>query len=126
MRLRADRLLTLLMLLQTRKKVTAQTLAKRLEVSERTIYRDLEALGSAGIPVYAERGPGGGWMLLEDYRTNLTRLTETEARTLFMSGIAGPMLEKRSHIYKPFRMRYGIVVSSSLPTAEVMEASKNA
>jgi predicted DNA-binding transcriptional regulator YafY len=61
-RLRADRLLTLLMLLQTRKKVTAQTLAKRLEVSERTIYRDLEALSSAGIPVYAERGPRGGFL----------------------------------------------------------------
>ena len=68
--MRADRLLTLLMLLQTRKKVTAQTLAKRLEVSERTIYRDLEALSSAGIPVYAERGPRGGWSLLGDYRVN--------------------------------------------------------
>jgi len=90
---RADRLLSILLLLQARGRVTAQALAKRLEVSERTIYRDLEALGSAGIPVYAERGPGGGWTLLEDYRTNLTRLTETEARTLFMSGIAGPMAD---------------------------------
>ncbi len=91
--MRADRLLSILLLLQARGRVTAQALAKRLEVSERTIYRDLEALGSAGIPVYAERGPGGGWTLLEDYRTNLTRLTETEARTLFMSGIAGPMAD---------------------------------
>jgi predicted DNA-binding transcriptional regulator YafY len=75
---RADRLLLLLLLLQTRGRVTAQALAKRLEVSERTIYRDLEALSLAGVPVYAERGPGGGWQLLEDYRTNLTRLTEAE------------------------------------------------
>ncbi len=91
--MRADRLLILLLLLQTRGRVTAQTLAKRLEVSERTIYRDLEALSLAGVPVYAERGPGGGWKLLDDYRTNLTRLTETEVNTLFMSGVAGPMAD---------------------------------
>jgi predicted DNA-binding transcriptional regulator YafY len=91
--MRADRLLILLLLLQTNGRVTAQTLAKRLEVSERTIYRDLEALSLAGVPVYAERGPGGGWKLLEDYRTNLTRLTETEVNTLFMSGIAGPIAD---------------------------------
>jgi predicted DNA-binding transcriptional regulator YafY len=81
------------MLLQTRKKITAQTLAKRLEVSERTIYRDLEALSSAGIPVYAERGPRGGCSLLEDYRVNLNRLTESEVNTLFMSGAAGPIAD---------------------------------
>jgi predicted DNA-binding transcriptional regulator YafY len=91
--LRADRLLSILLLLQTKGRMTAQALAKRLEVSERTVYRDLEALGKAGVPVYAERGPGGGWALLEGYRTNLTRLTETEARTLFMSGVAGPMAD---------------------------------
>lgn len=91
--MRADRLLMLLMLLQTRKKVTAQTLAKRLEVSERTIYRDLEALSTAGIPVYGERGPRGGWSLLEDYRVNLNRLTESEVNTLFMSGAAGPLAD---------------------------------
>jgi predicted DNA-binding transcriptional regulator YafY len=90
---KADRLLILLLLLQTRGRVTAQTLAKRLEVSERTIYRDLEALSLAGVPVYAERGPGGGWQLLEDYRTNLTRLTEAEVNTLFMSGIASPIAD---------------------------------
>ncbi len=89
--MRADRLLVLLMLLQTRGRVTAQSLAKRLEVSERTIYRDLVALGMAGVPVYAERGPGGGWCLLEDYRTNLSRLTETEVHTLFLSGADGPL-----------------------------------
>lgn len=89
--MRADRLLVLLLLLQTRGRVTAQTLARRLEVSERTIYRDLEALSMAGVPVYAERGPGGGWCLLEDYRTNLSRLTDLEVHTLFLSGAAGPL-----------------------------------
>lgn len=89
--MRADRLLALLLLLQTRGRVTAQSLSKRLEVSERTIYRDLVSLSMAGVPVYAERGPGGGWSLLEDYRTNLTRLTEAEVNTLFVSGTTDPL-----------------------------------
>src|SRR5579884_1595719 len=85
-RMRADRLVSLLLLLQTRGRMTAQDLAQRLEVSERTIYRDMSALGMAGVPVYAERGPGGGCSLAHGYRTNLTGLTLDEARTLFMSG----------------------------------------
>src|SRR5579884_1876521 len=84
--MRADRLLMLLTLLQTKGRVTAQSLAERLEVSERTIYRDIEALSMAGIPVYAERGPGGGCRIAEGYRTNLTGLTEDEVRTLFLPG----------------------------------------
>lgn len=66
--------------------MTAEELAKKLEVSERTVYRDLSALGMAGVPVYAERGPGGGCGLIDGYRTNLTGLTETEVHTLFMAG----------------------------------------
>ncbi len=89
--MRADRLLSLLMMLQIKGRVTAQELAERLEVSERTIYRDIEALSIAGVPVYAERGPGGGCMLAEGYRTNLTGLKETEVRTLFMPDVAGPL-----------------------------------
>jgi predicted DNA-binding transcriptional regulator YafY len=81
------------MLLQTRGQMTAQELAKRLEVSERTIYRDLDALSLAGIPVYAERGPGGGCALLESYRTNLTGLTEIEVKALFMVSIPGPLAD---------------------------------
>jgi predicted DNA-binding transcriptional regulator YafY len=69
--------------------MTAYELAERLEVSERTIYRDITALGMAGIPVYAERGPGGGCRLVEGYRTNLTGFTEEEVRTLFLSGAPG-------------------------------------
>jgi predicted DNA-binding transcriptional regulator YafY len=83
--MRADRLLSILLLLQVHQRITAQELAKRLEVSERTIHRDMEALSAAGIPVTADRGVGGGWSLLEEYRTNLTGLTETEARTLFFT-----------------------------------------
>ncbi|MDQ2717979.1 MAG: YafY family transcriptional regulator [Chloroflexota bacterium] len=85
--MRADRLLSMLMVLQIKGHATAHELAERLEVSERTIYRDLEALSSAGVPVYTERGPGGGCVLAEGYRTNLTGLTESEVRTLFMSGV---------------------------------------
>ena len=91
--MRADRLLSMMMLLQTRGHITARELAERLEVSERTIYRDLEALSIAGVPVYTERGPGGGCVLAEGYRTGLTGLTETEVRTLFMSGTPGPLAD---------------------------------
>ncbi len=85
--MRADRLLSLLMLLQARGRMTAQELARELEVSERTIYRDINALSASGVPVYAEPGPGGGCALLDDYRTNLTGLTADEARALFMLNI---------------------------------------
>ncbi len=89
--MRADRLLSLLLLLQAHGRMTARDLSERLEVSERTVYRDLSALGMAGIPVFAERGPGGGCALMEGYRTNLTGLTEAEVHTLFMSGASSPL-----------------------------------
>lgn len=81
--MRADRLLSILLLLQVHSRLTSRELARRLEVSERTIHRDMEALGVAGIPVVAERGNGGGWGLLEEYRTNLTGLNEAEIQALF-------------------------------------------
>ena len=87
--MRADRLLSLLLLLETRGRMTARDLARRLEVSERTIYRDITALGMAGIPVYAERGPGGGCALLEGYHSDLTGFTEEELRTVFLFGAPG-------------------------------------
>jgi predicted DNA-binding transcriptional regulator YafY len=93
MAMRADRLLSMLMLLQARGRMTAQVLAEELEVSVRTIYRDLDALSVAGVPVYAERGPGGGCALLDSYRTTLTGLSQDEVRALFMMSIPAPLAE---------------------------------
>jgi predicted DNA-binding transcriptional regulator YafY len=83
--LRADRLLSILLLLQVHGRMTARVLAQRLEVSERTIHRDMEALSAAGVPLIAERGTGGGWELLESYCTNLTGLNEAEIQALFLT-----------------------------------------
>lgn len=91
--MRADRLLSILLLLQSNRRVTAQKLAAKLEVSERTIYRDLEALSVAGVPVYAERGPGGGCALLGEYRTSLTGLNEADVRALLLSGVPRPLAD---------------------------------
>ncbi|HEX8294294.1 MAG TPA: WYL domain-containing protein [Pyrinomonadaceae bacterium] len=81
--MRADRLLSIMLLLQVYRRLTAGELARRLEVSERTIHRDMEALSAAGVPVVAERGAGGGWALAGGYRTNLTGLNASEVQTLF-------------------------------------------
>jgi len=81
--MRADRLLSIMLLLQIYQRLTARELARRLEVSERTIQRDMDALSTAGVPVVAERGSGGGWALVEGYRTNLTGLNGEEVQTLF-------------------------------------------
>lgn len=91
--MRADRLLSLLLLLQARGRMTAQELAEQLEVSERTIYRDLSALSSAGIPVYTESGPGGGCELVDGYQTRLTGLTTTEIRALFLLSLSDPLTD---------------------------------
>lgn len=82
--MRADRLLSILLLLQVHRRMTAGDLARRLEVSERTIHRDMEALAAAGVPVYAERGSGGGWALPDGYQTNLTGLNPAELASLFV------------------------------------------
>ncbi|HWI61037.1 MAG TPA: YafY family protein [Symbiobacteriaceae bacterium] len=81
--MRADRLLSILLLLQMHGQMTSRELARRLEVSERTIHRDMEALSMAGVPVVAERGAGGGWALPDGYQTNLTGLNASEVQSLF-------------------------------------------
>ena len=88
--MRADRLLSLLLLLQAHGRLSAGRLAEKLEVSRRTVYRDLDALGSAGVPVVVDRGPRGGAYLLGGYRTDLTGLTEAELEALLAFGGQGP------------------------------------
>ncbi|MCA6116407.1 YafY family transcriptional regulator [Bradyrhizobium sp. WSM 1738] len=88
--MRASRLLSILTTLQARGRITAPELAEACEVSVRTIYRDIDALAAAGIPVYADRGSEGGYRLLDGYRVRLNGLSPPEAEALFMTGLRGP------------------------------------
>ncbi|MFC4016966.1 helix-turn-helix transcriptional regulator [Micromonospora sp. GCM10011542] len=88
--MRASRLLSLLLLIQSHGRLTAAQLAERLEVTPRTIYRDVESLHAAGIPLYGEAGHAGGYRLVDGWRTRLTGLTTEEADRLFLAGLPGP------------------------------------
>lgn len=87
--MRASRLLSILILLQLRGRLTAEYLAAEFEVSVRTIYRDIDALSAAGIPVYGDSGPGGGFGLLDGYRTQLTGLDLDESEAMLLIGLPG-------------------------------------
>ncbi len=88
--MQASRLLSILMLLQARGRMTAAALAQALEVSQRTILRDVDQLSAAGVPLWAERGRQGGLVLREGWSTQLTGMTETESQALLLAGLPGP------------------------------------
>jgi predicted DNA-binding transcriptional regulator YafY len=91
--MRASRLVSILLLLQTRGRMTAQALADELDVSVRTIYRDVESLHEAGVPLYGDAGHAGGYQLLAGYRTRLTGLNQDEAEAMFLAALPGPAAE---------------------------------
>ncbi|MNW42948.1 HTH domain protein [compost metagenome] len=109
--MRADRLLSILLLLQNNRKMSSRQLAEKLEVSERTIFRDIESLCSAGIPIHAERGSQGGWVLAESYRTNLTGMSEHEISSLLISNYS-TLLDDLG-IQKHFDSAYQKLLSST-------------
>ena len=119
--MRGDRLLSILLQLQASGHLTARDLAERLEVSERTILRDLDALSSAGIPIYTERGRHGGIRLLDDFKTDLTGLTPEEARALFSFG--GPQVAGQLGISKTLEAALRKLLAA-LPVAQRERAQR--
>jgi predicted DNA-binding transcriptional regulator YafY len=91
--MKASRLLSILMLLQSRGRLTAGALAQAMEVSQRTILRDIDELSAAGVPVWGERGRDGGFQLREGWSTTLTGMTQPEANALLLAGLPGPATE---------------------------------
>ncbi len=115
--MRADRLLSLVLLLRHRGRMTAAALARELEVSPRTVLRDVAALSTAGVPVYAQRGPEGGFALLPGWTTDLTGLTHAEARALLVAGSRAPGPELAAAMRK---------VVAALPDTQREEATRAA
>src|SRR5580698_2545221 len=119
--MRADRLVAMLLLLQRKGRLTASEAAAELEVSERTARRDLEALGMAGLPVYSIQGRNGGWALAGGGRTDLSGLTESEVRTIFL--LAGPSSRATPELRAALRKLTRALPESFRATAEAASRS---
>ncbi|WP_329079651.1 helix-turn-helix transcriptional regulator [Streptosporangium sp. NBC_01469] len=123
--MRAARLMSLVLLLQARGGMTAAELSQELEVSERTVHRDMLALSEAGVPVYADRGRGGGYRLLDGYRTRLTGLDRAEAEALFLSGVPEALREMGlSEVAATARLKASAALSPGLRDAPATAAQR--